>query len=143
MSRPLARRQSGPARARAGARLRAGLVLLMVCAGISVTFGSDRSSLTVYNKTGRFLHVIIQGKSFLYISPGASARYETEGAATVAVTAFYAPGQGVVGSASRSFRIYPWRPESTGCDWTTTTCTTRPSSGGPALWEVAPDTLQS
>jgi hypothetical protein len=116
-------------------------VIVFLLAGLSVSLGSDKASLTVFNRTNLFLHVVIQGRSFLYIAPGGSAQYETDGPASITVKAFYAPGQGVNGSANRSFRIYPWKPESTGCSWETGSCVTSPASGGPQMWEVTADTL--
>jgi hypothetical protein len=113
----------------------------MVATFVDVSAGGDVGRLTVINDTGYFIHVIVDGEPFLYVSPGAGAIFEKEGYSTVVAKAFYSPGQDISGEAVRSFSIAPYEPYSTGCDWSNLECTSTPESGGPLSWTVTPDTL--
>jgi len=123
--------------------LRLAAALLLLALIVNVTVGGDVGRLTVINKTDHYVHVIVDGDPFLYVSPGAGAIFEKEGYSTVIASVFYSPGQGVSGSAEREFVISPYDPSSTGCDWSTLECTTSPSTGGAHSWEVTADTLMA
>ena len=121
--------------------LRFAVALLLLALVVDVTVGGDVGRLTVINGTDHYVHVIVDGEPFLYVSPGAGAIFEKEGYSTVIAKVFYSPGQGVSGHAERNFVISPYEPSSTGCDWTTLECSTSPSTGGARSWEVTADTL--
>lgn len=122
--------------------LRTAIAVLLLALVVNITVGGDIARLTIANQTDHFLHVIVDGEPFLYVSPGAGATFEREGYSTVIAKVFYAPGQGVSGTAERTFAIAPYEPASTGCDWANLECENTAASGGPRLWEVTPDTLR-
>ena len=124
---------------KSAARMAALLLLLLVAVDISI--GADIARLTVINETEHYVHIIVDGDPFLYVSPGSGATFEKEGYSTVVAKVFYAPGQGIEGSVERSFVIAPYEPESTGCDWVTFECETTTASGGPRSWTVTADSL--
>jgi hypothetical protein len=58
----------------------------------------------------------------------------------------YAQGQGIAGSAERSFSIAPYHPPGASTGYVYWACTTggtitSPASGGPVVWQVTADTL--
>lgn len=114
---------------------------LLLAFAVGVSTGGDVGRLTVVNDTEHFVHVIVDGSPFLYVPPGAGAIFEKEGYSRVVAKVFYSPGQGISGSAERTFTVSPYEPYSTGCEWSTMECTTTPASGGPFSWEVTADTL--
>jgi hypothetical protein len=122
--------------------LRIAIAVLLLALAVNVTVGGDIARLTIANQTDHFLHIIVDGEPFLYVSPGAGATFEKEGYSTVIAKAFYAPGQGVSGKAERSFVIAPYEPASTGCDWANLECENTTATGGPRMWEVTPDSLR-
>jgi hypothetical protein len=117
--------------------LRIAVFLLFV--PYTVTFGDEEASLTVYNHTLHFIHVIMNNDSFLYVGPGRSASFTTEGPVTVYVQAFYAPGQGIEGSAQSSYIIGGTTVVSD-CNSGTSTCSTDPTAAS-ASWTITADTL--
>ena len=121
--------------------LRTATTLLLLALFVGVSTSSDVGRLTVINHTEHYVHVIVDGEPFLYVHPGAGAIFEKEGYARVVAKVFYSPGQGISGSAERTFTVAPYEPYSSGCDWHTLECTTTPASGGPLSWEVTADTL--
>jgi hypothetical protein len=114
---------------------------LLLALFVGVGTGSDVGRLTVVNDTEHYVHAIVDGSPFLYVPPGGGAIFEKEGYTRVVAKVFYSPGQGISGSAERTFTVAPYDPGSSGCAWTTLECTSTPSSGGPLLWEVTADTL--
>ena len=121
--------------------LRLAATFLLLALIVNVTVGGDVGRLTVINATEHYVHVIVDGDPFLYVSPGAGAIFEKEGYSTVGASGCYSPGPGVSGSAQRVGVISPSEPTSTGCDWSTRECTTSPQTGGARSWEVTADTL--
>jgi len=121
--------------------LRSATILLLLALFVDVSTGGDIGRLTVVNDTEHYVHVIVDGSPFLYVPPGAGAIFEKEGYARVVAKVFYSPGQGISGSAERTFTVAPYEPSSTGCEWHTMECTTTSASGGPLSWEVTADTL--
>lgn len=121
--------------------LRAATVVLLLAFFVDVSSGGDVGRLTVVNDTEYYVHVIVDGDPFLYVPPGAGAVFEKEGYSRVVAKVFYSPGQGVSGSAERTFTVSPYDPASTGCEWNNMECTSTPPSGGPLSWEVTADTL--
>ena len=120
------------------------VIFLILLCPFTFTFGDDNAVLTIMNLTSHYLHIIVNGDPYLYVFPGTSVTAESEGPTDFIVKAFYAPAQGIKGSAMRTIRVAPYRPSSTGCDYSSTggcECSTNPATGGAALWEITPDTL--
>jgi len=121
------------------------VAIALLCALFAVAAGDEAVRLTVANATPHLLDVVVAGKTFPRVAPGGHAVYESSGAATVAVKVAYASGQGITGSAERSFAIAPAHPATYGsyvywgCQMGGTL--TSPASGGPTTWSVTPDTL--
>ena len=125
---------------------RATLMLALLSASVAVAIGGEPASLSVANQTPHVLHVVVAEKTFPSVAPGARATYVASGPATVAVTASYAPGQGVEGTAQRSFHLTPGPGGSASGTTFYFACTTNnsivsPVDGGPMLWKVTADTL--
>lgn len=83
-------------------RKRVGFVLLLGTLLIppTVSVGSNGISVRLVNQTRYYLHVIIDDKPFLYISPGGWASHQSS-ALSANVRVFYCPGQGISGSMDR------------------------------------------
>ncbi|NIM66539.1 MAG: hypothetical protein GTO51_11245 [Candidatus Latescibacteria bacterium] len=125
--------------------LRASAMVFLLMLSVTISADENLAKMTVVNNTSHYLHVLIGDESYLYISPDRSVTQESEGHTTFVVKVFYSPGQGVSGSAERSFDVAPYREESSGCThganggWE---CTTSPASPGLEAWSIAPDSLQ-
>lgn len=127
--------------------LRAGslgaLVLLATCFAIAI--GDSTARLTITNLTSHDVKVVVADRTFPRVAPGAEATYQSSGPVTVGVTVSYLPGQGVEGSAQRSFVLSPYQPPSYGTTvyfaCTTNTGIVSPGYGGPVMWKVTADTL--
>jgi hypothetical protein len=111
----------------------------------AVAIGGETAQLRVENLTPRTVDVVVGDRSFPGIAPGASATYAGSGGATVLVRVAYAPGQGVEGTAERSFYL-PAHGSSSGTTvyWAcfTSSGPTAPAVPGPVYWKVTPDTLR-
>jgi len=90
-----------------GRPLSAGLsaILALLCLSFAVAIGGAAGSLTVENQTTHVVNVVIGDQTFANVAPGAEAVYRSGAAGTVNVTVSYASGQGVQGSAQRSFQF--------------------------------------
>jgi hypothetical protein len=113
-------------------------IILIILLPYTVSFGDEDASMTVVNETTHYIHVIMNN-AFLYIAPNRSARFVTDGPASVLVEVFYSPGQGISGRAADSFLIGRSTREST-CR--SNSCETVNVPEGPVSWEVTPDMLQ-
>ena len=129
-------------------RVRAGSLgaVLIVSACFAIAIGDETASLTVTNLTSHIVTVVVADKTFLAVAPGAEATYHSSGSATVGVDVSYVPGQGVEGSARRSFHLSPYHPATTSGSTVYWSCSmssmiTSPASGGPVMWKVTADTL--
>lgn len=132
--------------ARRTIRFRTIVAGVLLAAFFAVAVGGETASLTVVNQTAHVVRVVVSGKIFPAVVPGARVTYESGGAATVSARVSYAPGQGVEGSAERSFPLSPAAGVSSsdysvvfGCRMGGTV--TAPASGGATMWNVTPDTL--
>ena len=139
---PEGTRASRPARGTV--RSRAIVATALLAAFFAVAVGGETASLTVVNRTPHVVRVVVAGKTFPSVVPGARATYESSGPATVSARVSYAPGQGVEGSAERSFVLYAASSSSDysvywGCRMGGTI--TSPQGGGPTMWNVTADTL--
>jgi hypothetical protein len=129
-------------------RSRAIVATALLAACFAVAIGGETASLTVVNRTPHVVQVVVAGKTFPRVVSGARATYESSGAATVSAKVSYAPGQGVEGSAERSFALTPHHAAGVsssdytvywGCRMGGTI--TSPASGGPTMWNVTADSL--
>jgi len=124
----------------------AAIVLLSAC--IAVAIGDETASLTVSNATPHQVVVVVAERTYPNVAPGADAVYRASGAATVRVNVSYVSGQGVEGSAQRSFHLTPDHgavSSGTTVYWACTTSgsITAPAGGGHLTWKVTADTLAS
>lgn len=123
------------------------LVFLMIIIPITISYGLDSASLRVINSTDYFLHVIIDGNPYLYISPQGSVSYNAEGKTSFHVQAYYSPGQEISGTADSTLDI-TINPPKTGCRDTSDSrgggceCTTTPGSISDAEWDITDQDLQ-
>ena len=146
--RSIGRAAGGVCRSVAGLFPRWWYVLLFVflILPLTITFGEDEAKMTVVNKTGHFLHVIMNGDAFLYVAPERSVTYAAESGSDLhmLVDVFYSPGQEVSEETQRSFVVRPAQRASSGCDWDSDggwDCSSSPAIGGLMVWEVTHDTL--
>jgi hypothetical protein len=120
------------------------LTILLTINIITVTFGSDKSKITVFNRTDYYLHFFIDGTQYLFIAPERSVTHETDAKPTIIVTAFYAPGQGVKGSITDTVSV-PYRSAVTGCSCEEGNivgeCSYTPPAGGSANHEITADRI--
>jgi hypothetical protein len=129
-----------PRRARRVARV---LVAGLLFACFAVAIGGEPARLRVENMTPRIVDVRVGDQSFPGVAPGGSAIYTSGGGTTVRATVSYAAGQGVEGTAERSFHLAQTQSSGTTVYWAcfTTSGPTAPSVPGPVYWKVTPDTL--
>jgi hypothetical protein len=121
------------------------LAFLFFILPINITFGDNKGgSVQVVNSTDYYLHVKINGQPYLYIPPGSGITGKGESLTTFNVEAFYAPGQGVSGKATRTLET-PYYPAESGCNGSSASgceCVTSPAAYGSVTWEVTADTLE-
>ena len=117
------------------------IAILVLFIPYSMTLGDQDVSLTVQNATPYYLHVIMNGDAFLYIGPRrtASLSLSTDNEITVFAQAFYAPGQGIEGSAQNSFVIGGTVVKGD-CSSGTQTCATEPAHSSTS-WIITPNLL--
>ena len=120
------------------------LLLLLLVNIVTVADGADESRLTVANLTEHYVHIFIEGETYLYVAPQRSVAYTTSAKPTMLVEIVYAPGQGVRGSAVDTVAV-PYRSSQSGCSceegdsWGD--CIYEPPSGGTARIEVRPEDM--
>lgn len=118
----------------------------LLCASFALAIGDPGVSLTVTNMTPHVVTVVVADKTFPRIAPGGEATYRSGDSATVSAVVSYAPGQGVEGSAQRSFHLAPYHPATSSGTSVYFACSTgglitSPATGGPMQWKVTADTL--
>jgi hypothetical protein len=116
--------------------------ILLLCVSFAIAIGDETANLTVKNLTSHVVTIVVADKTYSAVAPGAAVTYASSDSATVVVDVSYAPGQGVSGSAQRSFFFAHYNP-STG---TYLACAfnggiTSPGTGGVIVWNVTADTL--
>jgi hypothetical protein len=129
-------------------RLRTGSLgaLLLLCVGFAIAIGDETANLTVTNHTPKIVSIVVADKTYPAVAAGAAVTYASSDSATVGVTVSYAPGQGVTGSAQRSFHLARVHPSTGQGGYAYFACAfnggiTSPVIGGPVLWNVTADTL--
>jgi hypothetical protein len=127
-------------------RSRTIVAIALLAAFFSLGVGGETANLTVANLTPHAIRVVVADKTFPSVAPGARATFESSGAVTVSAKVSYLPGQGVEGSAERSFALSSFVIASSpdyglffGCRMGGPV--TSPVSGGPVFWNVTADTL--
>jgi hypothetical protein len=121
-------------------------VLVLLCASFAIAIGDETATLTVKNLTPHIVTIVVADKTFPAVASGAAVTYTATAPDTVGVDVSYAPGQGVSGSAQRTFQLLYFRG-ATGYGTTSYfACVvnggiTSPAIGGPVLWNVTADTL--
>ena len=122
--------------------------LAVIAALCSVAIGDETAILTVTNHTAHRVDVVVANQTYPNIAPGKDATYSSSAATTVSVTVAYAPGQGVDGSAQRSFQLEPYHAASVSSSGYGfyLACSSggrivSPAYGGPMHWSVTADTL--
>jgi hypothetical protein len=120
--------------------------IVFLCACFAIAIGQQTASLTVKNLTSHTIVVALEDRTLPRVAPGAQAIYQSGVAETVRVSVSYAPGQGIDGSAQRSFYLAPYHPPVTSGTTVYFACSTggsivSPATGGPVTWQVTPDTL--
>ena len=120
--------------------------ILLLCAGFAVAIGEDTARLTVTNRTAHVVTILIADKTYPAVAAGAAITYTAGDSATVAVDVSYAPGQGIEGSARRSFRLEHAHPSTGNGGYAYFACgfnggITSPATFDPVLWTVTEDTL--
>ncbi|MDH4071444.1 MAG: hypothetical protein OEV30_13595, partial [Ignavibacteria bacterium] len=104
--------------------------------------GSEEVQLTVVNQTSHFIHVIMNGDSYLYVGPRGSAVFEAsaETQTSILAVAFYAPAQGIQGRASEHF-VLGGEVLTTDCHYGRgSSCATQPTFPS-VSWAVTPELL--
>lgn len=76
-------------------------VLLLLLFAIRISFGQNYW-VQVVNKTGYYIHVLINGRSYLYVKPDGHLKDDFN-SDEVKIKVLYAPGQKVTGEISRVF----------------------------------------
>ena len=120
------------------------LALIIMLLSMTISFsGEDTSHLTVINRTPLFLHVIIDGKPFLYISPERGVTHESEAKPSFSVTVFYSPGQSITGRINRVVQV-PYSSGDWGCVYGSRgcDCTSTGPEAGSVIWEINADTMR-
>ena len=126
-------------------RLRTPLgAIVLLCAGFAIAIGDETANLVVTNRTPKVLTIVIADRTYEAVAAGKAVSYASKDSATVGVRASYAPGQGVTGSAQRSFHLA--RVSTGQGSYTYFACAvnagiTSPVMGGPIHWHVTADTL--
>ena len=120
-------------------------VIVLLCASFAIAIGDETATLTVKNLTAHVVTIVVADKTCPAVAPGAAVTYASSGPDTVEVDVAYAPGQGVDGSARRTFQLSYFRFATNGSS-TYFACAfnggiTSPAIGGPVLWSVTADTL--
>jgi hypothetical protein len=114
------------------------LFLLLLINIVTVTLSDEKSKLTAVNSTEYYLHFFIDGIEYLYVAPGKSITHATDPKPDIIVTAFYAPGQGIIGSVTDTVDV-PYQSASSGCtcdEQGQADCFYNPPTGGATTWEV-------
>lgn len=114
--------------------------LVLVLFPYVVMLGEDRVFVRATNQTQHYLHIIINGTPFLYVSAGRTVFLEAEGGNDILMEAFYAPGQQITGRVEQSVHVPTYQVDcsSGGCEEGVGS-----SSNNPFVWDITPDVFQT
>jgi hypothetical protein len=125
------------------------MAILSLLLPYTVSYGDAGGQVTIINRTGNFLHVVIGGDPFLYLQPGGIIT-RSSGAGSLFVHAFYSPAQGIEGEADTILSITRVETESATCQ--DNSCNNKNCSGvsesdhstsyTSATWTIRPQTLE-
>lgn len=118
-------------------------VLFIVLLPLAVSYSDNKSYLSVSNKTGYYLHVIVDGSPYLYVAPDREVVHESDPKQEFFVRVFYSPGQEARESITRTIYV-PFYSTSTSCSSNSSggwSCSETPERGGSVLWEINADTM--
>ena len=112
---------------------------MLLCAGFAIAIGDETANLTVMNRTPNVLTIVIADRTWKAVAAGSGVMYAAKDTAAVAVRASYAPGQGLEGSAQRSFVLVHANQGS----YTYIACGVNApiTTPNPIEWNVTADTL--
>jgi hypothetical protein len=124
------------------------IAILTACALFSVAIGDETATLTVTNLTPHPLDMVIAGRTYDAVAPGAAVMWSASRATLVQVKVAYPPGQALDGAAERFFYVAPYHAayvagSGGGFYFACSTggSITHPATGGPVQWGVTSDTL--
>ena len=116
--------------------------IVLLCAGFAIAIGDETANLTVMNRTKNVLTIVIANRTYKTVAAGAGVTYAS-GDSAVGVTAAYAPGQGVTGSAQRTFVLKYARAGQGSYTYIACGVNAPITSPAPITWDVTADTLAS
>ena len=120
--------------------------ILLLCSSFAIAISDETANLTVTNLTSHVVTIVVADKTYPAVAAGAAVTYASRDSATVVVGVSYAPGQGLDGSARRTFHLERAHPSTGQGGYAYFACAydggiTSPATGGPVLWNVTADTL--
>jgi hypothetical protein len=128
--------------------LRAGSLgaILLLCASFAIAVGDDTARLTVTNHTSHVVTIVVADKTWPAVAAGEAVTYTSGDSATVGVDVSYAAGQGIAGSARRTFHLEHAHAAAVQGGYAYIACAynggiTAPAIADPVLWNVTADTL--
>jgi hypothetical protein len=120
------------------------IIFILIMIPLTVGYGDEEeASITVVNKTEHFLHIIVDGDPYLYVTPDMGITHSTSPKGEFSVTALYSPGQGITGKIYRTVPV-SYQAASSGCGYSSSggcECVTNPPSAGSTLYEITADTM--
>ena len=115
--------------------------IVLLCAAFAIAIGGTPANLTVTNRTSKVLTIVIADRTYESVAAGKSVSYAASDTATVAVRASYAPGQGVTGSAQRSFFLAHVSTNQGSYTYIACGVNAPIVTPAPITWDVTADTL--
>ncbi len=134
------------------------LAILALLSPYGVSFGSTGASFTLVNRTGYFLHAVVNNESIVYIPPDVAITRETNAQYVVVVELTYSPGQDRTGKVIRTFQTVVHTASTSShtasdsntcsnsgnsCESTTSSTGTSSTTIDPITWVVTADSLSS
>jgi len=114
--------------------------IVLLCAVFAIAIGDETANLTVMNRTKNILTIVIANRTYKTVAAGAGVTYAS-GDSAVGVTASYAPGQDVTGSAQRTFVLKHASTHQGSYTYIACGVNAPITSPQPILWDVTADTL--
>ncbi len=124
------------------------LCILVILWPYTISIGQSGGNFTLVNRTNYFIHANVNGKWYLYITPGGSIRPDGETYYNVVVQVVYAPGQEVFGSATKTLEATVTTSSTASSDCSSSShsnndCHTNETSSGSTsvssiVWNVVP-----
>jgi hypothetical protein len=115
--------------------------ILLLCAAFAVAIGDETAKLTVMNRTPNVLTIVIADRTWKSVAAGSGVTYAASDSASVQVRVAYAPGQGVEGSAQRSFVLVHHSVSQGSYTYIACGVNAPITTPNPIQWDVTADTL--